>query len=143
MNNNLSANSKAFIFDYHDGKYGFNTNPNRGADTFTPFSGTEIKYIHEVMSGSRTHSYTFPNGYRPLSVFIANGNGTQNYQGAKVSYNPSTQNYEVVSYAHIDGTYNYATNTFSGTSSTASQATTHTFFGFIINEDALEDIITD
>ena len=33
----MSANSKHFYFDYKDGKYGYNTNPNRGADTFVPF----------------------------------------------------------------------------------------------------------
>ena len=30
-------NSEVFYPDYQDGKYGFNTNPNRGADTFCPF----------------------------------------------------------------------------------------------------------
>ena len=37
VNNSLVANSKHFYFDYKNGKYGFNTNPNRGADTFVPF----------------------------------------------------------------------------------------------------------
>lgn len=32
----------SFHFDYQDGKYGFNTDPNRGADTFVPFSSGEI-----------------------------------------------------------------------------------------------------
>lgn len=35
---NLTANSYNFVFDYQDGKYGYNTDPNRGADTFVPFS---------------------------------------------------------------------------------------------------------
>ena len=39
LNSSLTANSNQFYFDYQDGKYGFNTDPNRGADTFTPFSG--------------------------------------------------------------------------------------------------------
>ena len=30
-------NSEVFYPDYQDGKYGFNTDPNRGADTFCPF----------------------------------------------------------------------------------------------------------
>lgn len=33
----LKANSKQVYMDYHDGKYGINTDPNRGADTFIPF----------------------------------------------------------------------------------------------------------
>ena len=37
LNSNLSANSNHFYFDYKNGKYGFNTDPNRGADTFNPF----------------------------------------------------------------------------------------------------------
>ena len=37
LNNDLTANSNHFYFDYKDGKYGYNTDPNRGADTFAPF----------------------------------------------------------------------------------------------------------
>ena len=37
INNDLTANSNHFYFDYKDGKYGYNTDPNRGADTFAPF----------------------------------------------------------------------------------------------------------
>ena len=37
LNSSLTANSNQFHFDYQDGKYGFNTDPNRGADTFHPF----------------------------------------------------------------------------------------------------------
>lgn len=33
------------IFDYQNGKYGYNTNPNRGADTFHPFSANEVRAI--------------------------------------------------------------------------------------------------
>lgn len=38
LNSSLTANNNKFYFDYQDGKYGFNTDPNRGADTFSPFS---------------------------------------------------------------------------------------------------------
>ena len=37
INGQLRVNSVTFYFDYHDGKYGFNTSPTRGADTFIPF----------------------------------------------------------------------------------------------------------
>ena len=33
----LTANSNHFYFDYHDGKYGYNTSSNRSASTFVPF----------------------------------------------------------------------------------------------------------
>ena len=36
----MVANSNHFYFDYKDGKYGYNTDPNRGADTFNPFKSS-------------------------------------------------------------------------------------------------------
>lgn len=43
LNNSLTANNNKFYFDYQDGKYGYNTDPNRGADTFSPFkSGVSV-----------------------------------------------------------------------------------------------------
>ena len=50
LNNSLVANSKHFYFDYKDGKYGYNTNPNRGADTFVPFSNGN--YYYRAFNGS-------------------------------------------------------------------------------------------
>ena len=44
----LKANGNIFYFDYHDGKYGFNTSPNRGADTFIPFKGATPIYLDGV-----------------------------------------------------------------------------------------------
>lgn len=38
LNSNLVANGTNFVFDYKDGKYGYNTDPNRGADSFFPFN---------------------------------------------------------------------------------------------------------
>lgn len=37
LNDRLVANDTKFVFDYKNGKYGYNTDPNRGADTFVPF----------------------------------------------------------------------------------------------------------
>jgi hypothetical protein len=37
IRNQLKANNNSFYFDYRDGKYGYNTAANRGADTFHPF----------------------------------------------------------------------------------------------------------
>ena len=50
LNNSLVANSNHFYFDYKNGKYGYNTNPNRGADTFVPFSNGN--YYYRVFKGS-------------------------------------------------------------------------------------------
>lgn len=62
LKNELTANSKQFYFDYKNGKYGFNTDPNRGADTFSPFkSGLDIgtpQYAANV-SGSTLQNWTF------------------------------------------------------------------------------------
>lgn len=38
LTNQLSVNNNEFYFDYQNGKYGYNTDPNRGADTFNPFN---------------------------------------------------------------------------------------------------------
>lgn len=38
INSSLTANGSQLCMDYHDGKYGVNTDPQRGADTFIPFS---------------------------------------------------------------------------------------------------------
>ena len=50
LNNSLVANSKHFYFDYKNGKYGYNTNPNRGADTFVPFNNGN--YYYRAFKGS-------------------------------------------------------------------------------------------
>ena len=38
LSSELSANGIRFYFDYQDGQYGYNTDPARGADTFSPFN---------------------------------------------------------------------------------------------------------
>lgn len=48
--NQLVANNNRIYFDYHDGKYGYNTDPSRGADTFVPFrSAPDI--VTQAVSG--------------------------------------------------------------------------------------------
>lgn len=64
-NSSLKANSKQVYMDYHDGKYGINTDPNRGADTFIPFhSGNNIHAV--ILTGANNKDtniaiYTFSN----------------------------------------------------------------------------------
>lgn len=68
VNNSLKANSKHFYFDYKNGKYGFNTDPNRGADTFAPFkSGVNPEDIiiadaRNLNGATATFSYTLNKG---------------------------------------------------------------------------------
>ena len=43
----MVSNGQQFIFDYQDGKPGYNTSPDRGADTFRPFNNIESLIIFE------------------------------------------------------------------------------------------------
>lgn len=49
----LSANNKEFYFDYKNGKYGFNTDPDRGSGTFHSFQSD--------LSGIRSFGYNNSN----------------------------------------------------------------------------------
>ena len=40
------ANGTGFIFDYHDGTYGWNESAERGADTFHPFSSVKLLWTN-------------------------------------------------------------------------------------------------
>lgn len=53
ISNDLTAPAEqntAFIFDYKNGSFGYNTDPSRGADTFHPFSGFEGAGIFRYMN---------------------------------------------------------------------------------------------
>ena len=51
----LTANGSQLCMDYHDGKYGVNTDPERGADTFIPFrSISSIKVQTKLTQTSRS-----------------------------------------------------------------------------------------
>lgn len=55
INSSLTANGSQLCMDYHDGKYGVNTDPQRGADTFIPFhSNHKIKTQTLTLYPSRT-----------------------------------------------------------------------------------------
>lgn len=65
LNADLSANSNHFYFDYQNGKYGYNTDPNRGAGTFSPFNAfddviiTSIRLVHSANSNSVSCRVTY------------------------------------------------------------------------------------
>lgn len=66
----LTANDEHFYFDYKDGQYGYNTDSERGADTFHPFSSggsypevlVKNYTIHAGGGSAVTGSFWF-NGY--------------------------------------------------------------------------------
>ena len=73
LNSNLTANGSQLYMDYHDGKYGINTSPNRGADTFIPFRSGMVLY-DEIDYDSFT--YTSPQkkpAYYSSYDFVAGG----------------------------------------------------------------------
>ena len=47
----VASDGQKLFFDSKDGKYGYNTDPNRGADTFHPFNGSE--YLRKDYTTSR------------------------------------------------------------------------------------------
>lgn len=76
LSNDLKANGSQFHFDYHNGQWGFNTDPARGADTFIPFNhgliALEQKYINAGASNIFVFSKT---GVFTLIVMNAPGWG--------------------------------------------------------------------
>lgn len=52
LSNRLCVNNTDFIFDYQNGKYGYNTDSQRGADTFHPFSEIEKDKLLEALKYS-------------------------------------------------------------------------------------------
>ena len=68
LNNSLSANSNQFHFDYQNGKYGYNTDPNRGADTFHPFSNGNGFFAYSDAS-TASQIVTFDTGNPDINTF--------------------------------------------------------------------------
>lgn len=64
ITNQLSANNNKFYFDYQDGKYGYNTDPQRGADTFSPFR--ELKTVYLGKTG-QNYDLTSYNGWQDFT----------------------------------------------------------------------------
>ena len=62
----LTANSNRIYMDYKNGKYGYNTSANRGADTFHPFNSIETGTLQIIVPGD---TYTVNLGYRPARVW--------------------------------------------------------------------------
>lgn len=111
MQDELTVNGNRFYFDYHDGKYGYNTSPSRGADTFVPFKQAthfNLGSVSQVPSGTNLTTKLTELGIDPDSLTSANfiyqctGTGVGVYQeagaavygygikGLSMSYNSTT-----------------------------------------------------
>ena len=60
------SNNRKFVFDYQNGKWGFNTSDERGADTFHPFNST-ILAMNTVVSGYTNNNIVASNIYLTIS----------------------------------------------------------------------------
>ena len=69
INGQLTVNNEQFYFDYQNGKYGYNTSPTRGADTFNPFN----EGLHRVVLG-RWNTYNIKNLYPDIYAELTNDN---------------------------------------------------------------------
>lgn len=79
LNSSLTANGSQLCMDYHDGKYGVNTDPQRGADTFIPFhSDCDMKAIVTFTSNANN-----PAGYTTIYK------GEDELQSISFDYNAS------------------------------------------------------
>ena len=52
LNSSLTSGTTQFYFDNHDGKFGWNSDPARGADTFHPFSEDGTAELYEALKYS-------------------------------------------------------------------------------------------
>ena len=74
VNNSLVASDgHKLYFDSKNGKYGYNTSPNRGADTFHPFSNSQVITISPFTSLSKTVELDIEPSY--VAIFATGGTG--------------------------------------------------------------------
>lgn len=97
----LTANNTKLYFDYKDGKYGYNTDPNRGADTFNPFKsggGNESPFtvLNTVINAKGNELPTiYGNGY----ITIRRTNATSSGGDGLVAYiDDNTSPFPITSY---------------------------------------------
>lgn len=103
----LVVNNNHFYFDYHDGKYGYNTSSRRGADTFFPFNrpvykinGFIIRYLSETqtaynigevicISNSEEEEY----GKTAIELAHSTYESTGSWPSTSLAYSPITVSY--------------------------------------------------
>lgn len=74
----LTANGTQFYFDYQNGQYGFNTDPNRGASTFVPFKKTSENGLPTKLScyGYTNSSDSSGDSHKAIMQLTAIADGT-------------------------------------------------------------------
>lgn len=103
-----------FYPDKQNGKYGFNTSPNRGADTFTPFKGT-ILYLGDVVW---THYAGKTNTYNFTQAIIDAGLNPSDYTADNIFFRPKSTNYKSYTSSNntLNRTYTYTNGVITTTS---------------------------
>lgn len=91
--NELTANNNRIYMDYQNGKYGYNTAANRGADTFHPFNTLEEvgsgSVIYDVNGMSSQYEDSYP-------MTLVNGNWYIVYVGGNTGNNFFLSNFDTV-----------------------------------------------
>lgn len=110
LQDELTANNTRLYFDFKDGKYGYNTDPKRGADTFNPFKsggGNESPYtvLNTVINAKGNELPTiYGNGFITIRRTSASSNGADNL----VAYiDDNTSPFPIASYndSYVRGGY--------------------------------------
>lgn len=111
LSDSLIVNGNQLYMDYHDGKYGVNTSPSRGADTFIPFQGKvgsvgsfTVTDGSHILSGSKKVEGTV------LCAGVSEISGRYQGEGLSLSWSGDTISY---SFNHNgDANYGDVTLTF-------------------------------
>ena len=106
VNNSLVANSNHFYFDYKNGKYGFNTDSSRGADTFVPFkSGVDSSIKLQLgtisFSDNNSHDYTYnvPDNISIIGCYASGNHGI--FYGVLVENDITNISYDRTTYSNL------------------------------------------
>lgn len=90
----MTANGNQFYFDYQNGQYGYNTDPERGADTFSPFKSESIKQSISIYGYSSNGTMYSPEAYRftapkagKASFYVTFGSSTGQQYGCHIKIN--------------------------------------------------------
>lgn len=96
--NELTANGNRLYMDYKNGKYGYNTSPTRGADTFRPFSSAD--HIRLNLYG---YAYGWAEEYGGNAKARTTGNGTYTLSGTEVDRITGVSGSMTVAYTNPQG----------------------------------------
>ena len=133
--NHLNVGGTEFYFDYQDSKFGYNTNANRGADTFHPFkSGGEILADPLIISAVGGAGACVFNKF-PLWVYVQLG-----YKYIKICGNNPRYNYSPTCKI-----YDAENNVIKNLGGSGYWSTTYTFYNNTLDDNmyALDFIVTD